>query len=93
MKTFIIEITETLQRRIAIESENINDAIQKASRMHRNCQIIIDSDNLSQVDIRIIEECSKPKCPHCGRELKPSVVNNYLWYCEDCDEDFTDSEV
>jgi tRNA(Ile2) C34 agmatinyltransferase TiaS len=93
MKNFVVEITETLQRRVVIVAENANEAQQQARAKYDNADIVLDNDNFTEVCINVVEEKNTPKCPHCGKELNPSVVNNYLWCCEDCDEDFCDCEV
>lgn len=35
----------------------------------------------------------KHKCPHCGKELTPSVLGDYDWQCPDCEEDFYNCEL
>ena len=92
MRNFVVEITEVLQRRVVIEAESTNEALRQASEKYHNSDILLDNDNFTEVKVNILEECKTPKCPHCSKELKSSSVNNYLWYCEDCDEDFCDCE-
>lgn len=53
IKRYKIEITETLQRVIEIESNSIDDAISEIHRQYKNEEIILDSSDY--IDINISE--------------------------------------
>lgn len=46
-------------------------------------RIIVDKEN----------SVKKFFCPHCGKMVIPSSLEDYTFYCEDCDEDFYSFEV
>jgi hypothetical protein len=45
MKTFIIEITETLQKQIQVEAESEEDAISKIRNQYQKEDIILDESD------------------------------------------------
>lgn len=49
MKIYKIEITETLQKIIEIESDNEEDALHKVMKMYKNEEVILDYDNFVDV--------------------------------------------
>lgn len=43
---------------------------------------------------KIVSECStEARCPHCGRPMFYSDLENYDYVCTECDENFYDCEV
>ncbi|MFZ4797312.1 MAG: DpnD/PcfM family protein [Bacteroidia bacterium] len=52
MKTFKIEIQEFLSNIVEIEAENISDAISKVKELHRNEEIVLDSDDYVTTEIK-----------------------------------------
>lgn len=56
MKTFKFEITETLQRKIAVESDNEKEAFDKVSNMYRCGEIVLDADDFVDSEISVVEE-------------------------------------
>lgn len=54
MKIYKIEITETLQKIIEIESDNEEDALHKVMRMYKNEEVILDYDNFVDVSFKNI---------------------------------------
>ena len=51
MKTFEIEIKETLSKIIEIQANSIEDAIKKATLLYNNEEIIISSDDYLDTEI------------------------------------------
>lgn len=51
MKTFEIEIKETLSKIIEIEANSIEDAIKKATLLYNNEEIIMSSDDYLDTEI------------------------------------------
>lgn len=56
MKTFKVEITETLQKVIEIDANDIEDAIDKADELYRGCEIVLDSGDFVDYEIQRFEE-------------------------------------
>ena len=56
MKEYTVEITEVLQRQIKIKAESYEDAIYEAEEKYRNCEIILDAEDLKESSVEIIEE-------------------------------------
>lgn len=56
MKEYTVEITEVLQRQIKIKAENYTDAINEAEEMYRNCDIVLDAEDLKESSVEIIED-------------------------------------
>jgi len=55
-KTYKIEITETLQRQIEIEANSPVDASIKAQEQWNEDQIVLDSEDFVDVEIKVIKE-------------------------------------
>ena len=51
MKTFEIEIKETLSKTIEVEANSIEDAIEKATLLYNNEEIILNSDDYLDTEI------------------------------------------
>ncbi|HCJ51127.1 MAG: protein dpnD [Shewanella vesiculosa] len=51
MKTFEIEIKETLSKIIEIQANSIEDAIKKATLLYNNEEIILSSDDYLDTEI------------------------------------------
>jgi hypothetical protein len=56
LKIFEFEITETLQRKIAVESDNEEEAFDKVKSMYRCGEIVLDSDDFVDNEIIFVEE-------------------------------------
>lgn len=56
MKVFEFEITEILQRKISVESENEQEAFDKVSNMYRCDEIVLDADDFVDSEINFVEE-------------------------------------
>lgn len=52
MKEFEVEITETLQRTVTVQAENVQEAMKQVRRAYDNEEIILDADN-SNIDSEI----------------------------------------
>ena len=55
-KTYKIEITETLQRQIEIEANSPVDASIKAQEQWNEDQIVLDSEDFVDVEIKVIKD-------------------------------------
>ena len=51
MKTFEIEIKETLSKTIEIEANSIEEAIEKATLLYNNEEIVLNSDDYLDTEI------------------------------------------
>jgi hypothetical protein len=51
MKTFQIEIKETLSKIIEIEADSIQDAIKKVTLLYNNEEIVLSSDDYLDTEI------------------------------------------
>ena len=49
-----VEITETLQRIVEVESEDAESAISAARQMYRNEDIVLDDGDYKGVDFEVI---------------------------------------
>jgi len=56
MKTFEIEITETLQRVERVEAENSTDAVNKAIASYKNEEIVLTADDYVTTDISLFSD-------------------------------------
>lgn len=56
MKTFIIEITETLQRQIKVEADSDEDAISKIRNQYQKEDIILDESDYVNTQFEIFVE-------------------------------------
>lgn len=43
---YLVEISETLQRKVEIEADNPSDAIQVAKDKYYNSEIVLDADDI-----------------------------------------------
>lgn len=43
---YLVEISETLQRKVEIEADNPGDAIQTAKDKYYNSEIVLDADDI-----------------------------------------------
>ncbi|MDY0315529.1 MAG: DpnD/PcfM family protein [Bacteroidales bacterium] len=53
MKTFEIEVLETLSRIVSVKAENQNNAILKVKEMYRNEEIVLDADDYIDTKISL----------------------------------------
>ncbi len=58
MKTFEIEIKETLSKIIEIEANSIDAAIEKATSLYNNEEIILSSDDYFDTEIGLLRPLS-----------------------------------
>jgi hypothetical protein len=56
MKTFKIQITETLQRIVEVEAEDIDQAIADVEWQHEQGEIVLDGDDFTGVEFDIYKE-------------------------------------
>lgn len=56
MRTFKVEITETLQRIVEVEAESLSEAIIKVGTDYDNGKIVLDAMDFDGFDIRGIKE-------------------------------------
>ena len=54
MKTFKVEITEILSKSLVIKAESEEEAKEKAKYLYDSEQIVLDSDNFINSEIKII---------------------------------------
>ncbi|WP_019227439.1 DpnD/PcfM family protein [Sedimentibacter sp. B4] len=54
MKIFEFEITETLQRKILVESDNEQEAFDKVKSMYRSGEILLGADDFVDSEINFI---------------------------------------
>lgn len=50
MKTYKIEVKETLSRIIEINANSINEALENVQKIYKNEEIILDNDDFVEVD-------------------------------------------
>ena len=50
-----IEITETLQRIVEVETDNVSDAITKVKDLYKKEEIILDSNDYISTEIKVVE--------------------------------------
>jgi predicted Ser/Thr protein kinase len=55
MKSYNIEVTETLSRVIEVEAESIDNALIKVNEMYKNEKIVLSSEDF--VDVEILHAC------------------------------------
>lgn len=55
MKKFKIEITETLQKVVEIDANDVDDALNIAKQQYRNQNIILDDQDLTNTRISLFE--------------------------------------
>lgn len=56
MKTFSIEIIETLSRVIEIEADSVENALESAHEKYRNEEIVLDTDDYVDTVIDIFKK-------------------------------------
>ena len=56
MKTYNIEITETLQRTITINADNEGEALDKVQEMYDNEEIVLDWSDYQDTEIEVVED-------------------------------------
>ena len=56
MQRYQVEINETLSRIIDVEAENENDAVSKIKELYRKEEIVLDSNDYLDTEIKIFEE-------------------------------------
>ena len=56
MKTYNIEITETLQRTITINADNEGEALDKVQEMYDNEEIVLDWGDYQDTEIEVVED-------------------------------------
>ena len=49
---YLVEISETLQRRVEVEASNSADAIQKTKDKYYNSEIVLDADDIVDGEIK-----------------------------------------
>ena len=54
MKIYKIEITETLQKTIEVETNNTEDALHKVMEMYKNEEIVLDCNSFVDVNFKSI---------------------------------------
>lgn len=55
-QTFKVEITETLQRTIEVEAEDLDDAISKAKEKYYNEEVVLDSEDYIDTEFTVVDE-------------------------------------
>ena len=55
LKTYTIEITETLQQQIPVKAENLDVALQKVKEDYYDEKIWLDENNLVDLNFDLIE--------------------------------------
>lgn len=55
---YLVEISETLQRKVEIEADNPSDAIQIAKDKYYNSEIVLDADDIvdGEVGFFVVKE-------------------------------------
>lgn len=56
MKTFIIEITETLQKQIQVDADSEEDAIYKIKNQYNQSIIVLDESNYIDTQFDLFRE-------------------------------------
>jgi len=56
MKTYKLEITETLQRIIEVEASTEKEALDKIRKLYKEEKIILDSSNYVDTEFTILED-------------------------------------
>ena len=55
MKTYKVQITETLQRTVEVEATDEDAAVDAVNNQYRDEEIILDSDDANDVEIEVVE--------------------------------------
>ena len=56
MKIYNVLIKEILERSVEVKANNEEEAIDKARKLYRNCEVILDWNELGEVTFEIDEE-------------------------------------
>lgn len=56
MKKYLVEITETLQKQIAVSASSREEAEQKVKERYRNEDIVLTEDDYIDTDFHVIKE-------------------------------------
>jgi hypothetical protein len=54
MKTYKVQITETLQRVVEVPAKNRKEAYQKVEEIHSNEEIVLDAGDYVKCNIRVL---------------------------------------
>ncbi len=71
MKTFKIEIIETLARTIKVQADSIEDAILKTHKLYRNEKIVLDENDYIDTSIELYDDNVKK---YTKRELIDDII-------------------
>jgi hypothetical protein len=52
MKSYNIEVTETLSRVIEVEAESVDNALSKVNEMYKNEKIVLSAEDFVDVEIK-----------------------------------------
>ena len=56
MKTYAVEITESLQRTVYIDAKSAEEACQEVEERYHNEEIILDSSDYQDTKIEVVED-------------------------------------
>jgi hypothetical protein len=56
MDTYMVEITETLQKQVTVEANSPDEAVELVEKSYRNSDNILDADNFVGVDFKIVSD-------------------------------------
>ncbi|MFF5996557.1 DpnD/PcfM family protein [Lysinibacillus sp. KU-BSD001] len=70
MKTFKIEVKETLAAIHSVQAETREEAIANIKNQYLNQEIILDTENFVQVEFQVLEDCSLTYTKDTKRLLK-----------------------
>ena len=56
MKTYAVEITETLQRTVYIDAKSAEEAQDVAEERYHNEEIVLDSSDYQDTEIEVVED-------------------------------------
>ena len=56
MKTYAVEITETLQRTVYVDAKSAEEAKYKVEERYRNEEIVLDSSDYQDTKIEVVED-------------------------------------
>ncbi len=72
MKTFKIEIIETLSRTVKVQADSIEDAITKTHKLYRNEKIVLDENDYIDTSIELYDDNIKKQTK---RELIDDIID------------------
>jgi len=55
VKTYKVQVTETLQRIVEVEATDEDAAVDAVNNQYRDEEIILDSDDANDVEIEVVE--------------------------------------